>query len=603
MGISIPIPNSWKLPLFFAAVDGSKAGNLSEDQPALLFGHMQMGQAAAVLKSGSTGNGTIAMDSVYPVSSGALLGIYKAKFTSATAFTVTDPNNVTIGAGTLVSGMATFANQVGFKITAGSTAFVNNDEFDITVARLVGGVASQNRAIPISSVAMGKYQFGEGSMLARMVELFLAGNSTQELWAMPIPDPAAGQYAAGSITINIAGTNPQSGLLSTYIAGQAIPLTVYGTDTGAIIATNLAALINATASLPVTAAVDGTLTNKVNLTAKWRGLTGNDTVVKFNYYGLNGGEAYPVGLTTTVVPMSGGSGNPDFTAAISALAQQQFLHVAMPWTDAASERTWDTEYGFGPSGRWSFPRQQYGWIFQAYRNDYADAMVWGIQQNSSVISTFAVELEAPAPIWEWSAAYCAQASAALLADPAAPLHYLQMPGILPAKIHDRFAQTELNNLANNGFALQGVDASGVPIIIRESTQYQKNSYGQGDDAFALITVLSNLAELLSRMRSAITSKYGKGYKLAADGTRFAAGQKIITPKIAKAELVAEARQAEYDGLMQNVDQFIKALIVEIPVENPNRLNVLWPPQLMGQLRQFDMLAQFRLRYNPVTGQY
>ena len=38
----------------------------------------------------------------------------------------------------------------------------------------------------------------------------------------------------------------------------------------------------------------------------------------------------------------------------------------------------------------------------------------------------------------------------------------------------------------------------------------------------------------------------------------------------------------------------------IDPNNPNRLNILWAPQLMGQLRQFDVLAQFRLLYPTIS---
>ena len=38
MSISTTIPQSWKLPLFWAVVDGSQAGNLTQNQPALLVG-------------------------------------------------------------------------------------------------------------------------------------------------------------------------------------------------------------------------------------------------------------------------------------------------------------------------------------------------------------------------------------------------------------------------------------------------------------------------------------------------------------------------------------------------------------------------------------
>jgi hypothetical protein len=39
------------------------------------------------------------------------------------------------------------------------------------------------------------------------------------------------------------------------------------------------------------------------------------------------------------------------------------------------------------------------------------------------------------------------------------------------------------------------------------------------------------------------------------------------------------------------------LLVERDPQNPNRLNVLYPPDLINQLRIFAVLAQFRLQYD------
>ena len=590
MAISTTIPTNWKLPLFWAVVDGSQAGNLTESQPAILVGQAFLGGDAAVAPKtgGNTGNGTFALDNATPVLSNAILGIYKAVFSSATAFTVKDPNAATVGTGTVGTN---FANQVKFTITAGATAFAASDEFDITVAGLPTGAASYNIPVAIGSDAVGQQQFGTGSMLSRMITTFLQGNTTQQLWCLPIPKPTAGTKATGSIKIATPPTS--SGVLYEYIAGQQVAVTVYSTDTPASVATNLTAAINALNTLPVKAVVDGSDPTKVDLTCRWHGLTGNDITLCTNYLGLFGGEQLPAGLTLTTTPMSGGTGNPDFTAAIAAIQSKQFYHFGIPYTDTGSMQIWNAELGFGPTGRWNYTRQQYGWMYTYNRNDYSDALTFGLAQNSPVISMMALEPTAPTPVWEWTAGYCAQASAALLDDPARPLQTLEIPGCLPATVDQRFSQAELNNLCNSGYAIQGVAPDGNPMILREQLQYQFNQYGQADTAFALVTILSNLAELLSRLKQAITSNFPR-HKLAPDGTAFGPGQAIVTPKIIKGVLVACARRAEYDGLMSNVSFFIKNLIVEIDDNDPNRVNVLWPPQLMGQLRSFDVLAQFRL---------
>ena len=65
----------------------------------------------------------------------------------------------------------------------------------------------------------------------------------------------------------------------------------------------------------------------------------------------------------------------------------------------------------------------------------------------------------------------------------------------------------------------------------------------------------------------------------------------------KAELVAQYEQDMYNGLVEDLQNFKQHLLVERDPNNPNRLNVLYPPDLINQLRIFAVLAQFRLQYN------
>lgn len=595
MGMSTGISEAWQLPLFQVVVDGSKAGTSTDQQPALLVGQAFCGGDASVAAlAANKGNGVLTLDGATPVLQGSATGLWRVVFTSATAFNVVPP----------VMGMSGGVGQVGtpyagpgikFTVAAGATPFVAGDEFDVTVNSLPVGTGAYNVPVPMGSVALAKQFWGEGSMLERMVNRFFDGNTTQQLWAIAIPRPPAGTKAAGSI--RIASQQTASGVLTRYIAGQKVQVTVYQTDTQAIVAANLAAAFNATTTLPVTAAVDGTDPTKVNLTCRWHGLSGNDITIVSNYLGANGGEVDPVGLTTIAAPMAGGTGTPDFTGVISAIQSKEFVHVALPYSDAASLQSWDAEMGFGPTGRWANARQQYGWVYNARRGTYADLLVWGLAQNSPVISTGAMEQAVPTPVWEQTAAYCAQGAAGLTDDPARPLQTLELYGCLPAPVDQQFSQAQRNNLVGAGLAAFGVAPSGNPMILREQTQYQRNQYGQGDTAFSLLTTLAINRAFILRVRYMVTTKYPR-HKLGQDSVNYGPGQKIMTPSLAKAEVVAVARAAEHDGLIQNVPLFKKNLIVEIDNNNQDRLNVLLGPQLMGQLRQFAALQQFRLLADP-----
>src|SRR5262245_7209350 len=205
----------------------------------------------------------------------------------------------------------------------------------------------------------------------------------------------------------------------------------------------------------------------------------------------------------------------------------------------------------------------------------------------------ALEHAVPSPVWEVSAAYAAVAAMAFSNDPARPLQTLEFEGILPASKHERFLLTEANDLAATGAATQQVDPNNKMMVLRETTTYQLNMYGQADDAYTDMTTLATLSRLLRTQKQQITTKFPR-YKLADDGTLFGPGQAIVTPKIIKAELVAEYEVDMFNGLVENADVFADNLIVERDSRNPNRVNVLYPPNLVGQLRIFAVLAQFRL---------
>jgi phage tail sheath gpL-like len=135
-------------------------------------------------------------------------------------------------------------------------------------------------------------------------------------------------------------------------------------------------------------------------------------------------------------------------------------------------------------------------------------------------------------------------------------------------------------------------------VERAITTYQRNAFAQADASYLDSETLHQLTEVTRRLRSRITNKYPR-HKLANDNTRFGAGQAIVTPSVIRGELIAEYAEMEDAGLVENMELFKKYLIVERNATNPNRLDVLLPPDLVNQLRVFAVLNQFRLQY-PAT---
>jgi phage tail sheath gpL-like len=338
----------------------------------------------------------------------------------------------------------------------------------------------------------------------------------------------------------------------------------------------------------------------LTLTCKWGGVGGNEIRISLNYAGAIGGQILPPGLDI-ILPatglLTGGVGVPDFGNAISNLGETQVEYFGLPYTDNESLREWELEFGFSDAGRWGWMRQLYGGIYSARRGSYADLISFGALRNGAQTTVMGFELGSPSPSYEWTAAYTAKAQRALTNDPARPLQTLMLEGILLAPPDQRFILSEINMLATYGIATQMASANGVnPMISRETTTYQLNLYGFADDAYELVTTLSTLAALMRNQRQIITTKYAR-CKLANDGTRFGPGQRVATPGIIKAELVSQYRIDMFNGLVEDIRNFKNHLLVERDPNNPNRLNVLYPPDLINQLRIFAVVAQFRLQYN------
>lgn len=461
-------------------------------------------------------------------------------------------------------------------------------------ALIVGQITSSGIAtpdVPIISqgVSDAATQGGSGSMLHLMTQAYRANDTFGEVWYLPLSDDGAATAAVGSINITHVAT--AAGTLYLYIGGVRIAQAVTTSQTAAQIATALAATINATANLPVTAAVDGVTTSKVNITAINKGVCGNDIDLRLNYQGLQGGEVLPVGVTTTLVQMTGGATNPTLTTALANCADLPFDFIVFPYTDSTSLNAVKAFLN-DTTGRWSWSRQIYGHFFGAYRGSLGSCTSFGTgrnDQHGSVMGYY----DSPTPNWIWAASLAGASAPSLRADPALPLQTIAINGVLAPPVQSRFALTDRNTLLYDGISTFIVGDDGTVYIENLITTYQKNAFNNPDDSYLQVETLFTLAYVLRALRTVVTSKYAR-VKLAANGTRFAAGSAVVTPNIIRADLIAQYRQLENQGLVQNADAFAAELIVEKNATNPNRVDVLYPPTLINQLRIFAVLAQFRL---------
>jgi len=455
--------------------------------------------------------------------------------------------------------------------------------------KLATGSAAVNTPYIVPSVAQAIALFGRGSMLARQVKAYRDNDSFGELWCIAVADAGAGVAAAGTITV--AGAPTAAGTLNFYIAGQRIQVAVLTTDTPTTIAAAIAAAVTAATDLPVTAT---SAVGVVTLTCKWKGLTGNDITLVDSFQGSAGGEALPAGITLTyAATLSAGTTNPTLTPVITAMGDDEYDFITHPYTDTTSLDAFAAELN-DTTGRWSWSRQIYGHCYTALRGTLGTLIAAGGARNDQHHTIAAIDVDCPNPGYEYAAAYCARNAVFINADPARPTQTGALTNILVPRAGKKFLFTERQSLLTYGLATSYV-TPGQLRVERAITTYQKNLFAQPDTSYLDSEVLHLSAYVLRRLKSIITSKYPR-HKLANDGTRFAAGSAIVTPAVIRGELIAEYAKMEYDGYVENATLFAANLIVERPGSDPNRIDVLFTPDYVNQLRVFAVLNQFRLQY-------
>ena len=455
--------------------------------------------------------------------------------------------------------------------------------------KIAAGTATALEIVRVTSNAQAVELFGPGSMLANMIEAYLANDSFTELFVLPIVDDGGAVAATGTMTIGGAPT--AAGTMYFYVAGRRMQIGILSSDTPALIAGKVIAAVTAQTDLPVTAVV-GINPEDIDFTAKNAGLVGNDIDLRLNYFD---GEVLASGVTVTLPNpandrglLSGGTGTIDPVTTLAAIPEEQYNVMINPYTDAAFLTALENELDerAGPL------EQIEGVALASSAADFATVTTLGDSRNGKYSSIMSSHLSPTTP-WEWAAAIAGNVAFYGAIDQARPFQTLELKSIKSATLQELFTLSERNALLFNGIATSTTSSDGTVRVERVITTYQENDAGAEDTAFLDVNTALTLSYLRFSLRNRWLTRFPR-HKLANDGTRFAAGQAVVTPKIAKGEIITLFREWEEIGLVEGFDQFKTDLIVERNVTDPNRLDVLMSPDLINQLRITAAKIQFLL---------
>jgi phage tail sheath gpL-like len=465
----------------------------------------------------------------------------------------------------------------------------------VTYALILGTHAPARGPLQIGVLTRVRSKFdgeglcGVGSALARMCAAYFQNNQSVPLFILAAAETG---FTAGAGAFTVDGTPTEGGTLPLYIGGRAVRAYLTAGMTTPEVLDAIEAAVNADPAIGAVALADATATvPEIAITSTQPGLHGTLSL-DVAFRGPAYGEIVPLGLTVAATPMTGAAGVPNMSALIANLGDELYDYICTPWDDATSL---DDLAGLlqDVTGRWSWSQQLYGHAF-AFRNDTHGALsTFGNSRNDQHV-TLAGWFGSPTPSCEIAAAWTGQVAGSIVVDPARPVQTLPLLGVVPPRPDDRFQILDRQVLYFDGIACGYVDSGGVMRIDRSITTYQKNVWGAPDNSYLDVETLYTLAYFNRFMRNRILLKFPR-HKLADNETRFGAGQAIVTPDIIRSEMIAAYGELEVAGIMENMEAFKSALVVERNAQDPNRVDALLPPDLVNQLRIFAALNQFRLR--------
>ncbi len=444
------------------------------------------------------------------------------------------------------------------------------------------GTGTANTAVRVTSVEEAAIVGGRGSMLHRQAIGWFASNQFTEVYLGILDDNGAGVLATKTITF--AGTATAAGTISCYIGGVLVQVPVAVGDIHTVVSNRLEDEIDLYLDLPVSAADSAGV---VTLTALNKGAVGQDLDVRLNY---QLGEATPAGLTVTIANAVTGATNPVLTSLIAALGDTWYQVIAHPYTDATSLTALEAELRarFGPT------RMIDGIAITSAVGSNATLSTLGNTRNCQHSCIVAQPGSSPVtPPCEFAAEVAGLVAYHGNIDPARPFQTLALKNAKAPAESNLFTLVERNLALYDGIGSSKVAAGGVVQLERVITTYKTNSAGSDDSSYLDATTMLTLLYLRYSFRARILSRYPR-HKLASDGTRVASGQAIITPKLMKGECVAWFQEMEALGLVEGIDQFKADLICERNVSDPNRMDVVLPPDLINSLMVTAAQIQFRL---------
>lgn len=447
------------------------------------------------------------------------------------------------------------------------------------VQKLATGTAIEGQRYEITRPEDGTVLFGAGSVGQQMVRAFKKANRTNQVFAIAKADAGAAVKATGTITFTGSG----AGTIPIWIKDRRVRYKATTAMTPTQHGAAAIAVINSDLDMPVVATAAAGV---VTLTAKHAGEVGNQIDVRMR---KNDEDRLPGTLAAAVVPMAGGTGNPDVQPILDAIAADWYTDFAMAWDDAANLQAFAADL----APRFQAMGKKDGHAFVGHRGTYGELGTKGALTNSPFITAIGAKRAYGAP-WEWAANTCGIATFHLTNDPARQLRSLVLPGLTAPDPEDCFTETERDLLLRQGISTWTRLVDGSVVLERVITTYKVSNLGVSDDAWLDIMVPKTLTRIRYDWANYLSLLYPR-HKLADDDSVAANNNDaVVTPRRAHGSWATRCKLYERQAWIERVSETVPQSRFERDVSNKNRLNSQLQIVIIGNLMNMMGALEFQV---------
>ena len=420
----------------------------------------------------------------------------------------------------------------------------------IIAQKTSAGSVAPATPVQLFSDAEAATQFGAGSQAHLMVRAALKANPYLHLSVCALNDATA---TAAAWTVTLSGNAGAAGFLRLWIGSRSVEISVASGDTPTAIATALTTELGKYPDLPVTA---GRASNVVTLTARNQGTVANQLRIS--------SEQSITTTTCTIAQSVTGATDPDLDTALAAVAGVQYDVIATSLNDATSLGKLKTHLDL-----YSGPLEQKPGV-GVFALD--DTVTNGVARSTALNSGRLVNVLLPgtmSPTWETAAAF-----AAVMAheeDPARPLNTLALVGIAPPPVASRLTRSQQETCLLGGVTPLQVGAGEAVQIVRAVTTYTTSAAGSPDISLLDVTTIRTLDYVRKACRERCLLRFPRE-KLSAR-----------TPDKVRSEILDVLLKLEDLEIVEEVAANKAGLIAERDLQDPNRLNVKIPTNVVNGL--------------------